>query len=425
MSFPRYPEYKDSGVEWLGEVPAHWGVYPLSRLSRLLTQKTDRRDHPVGLENIESWTGRFLPTETEFEGDGVAFEAGDILFGKLRPYLAKVYLSDSAGEAVGDFHVLRPKKDLNSCFARNQLLNVSFIDIVNGSTFGSKMPRASWESLGGMPVVLPPLDEQLSIAHFIQRETATIDALIAEQRHLIDLLAEKRQSVISQTVTKGLNPDAPMKPSGIDWLGDIPAHWNVVQSRRLFVVRNEPAMPTDEQLTASQKYGMIRQTEFIEREGRRVVEIIRGTDSLRHAEPNDFVISLRSFQGGLEWCRVPGSITFHYVVLTPVKHVHEPFFAHLFKSDSYIQALRATSNLIRDGQDLRYSNFVQVDLPVVPMSEQIEIANHLTKEQGRFHALTAEAQSAIDLLTQRRAALISAAVTGQIDVRPFAERQPA
>ena len=118
--------------------------------------------------------------------------------------------------------------------------------------------------------------------------------------------------------------------------------------------------------------------------------MIKGSDTLRHVEPNDFIISLRSFQGGLEWSKVHGSITWHYVVLVPVKHVHPPFFAHLFKSTDYIQALQATTNLIRDGQDLRYSHFVQVDLPVVPISEQNRIAEFLDQETAKIDQLVAE-----------------------------------
>lgn len=157
MSFARYPAYKDSGVEWLGEVPGNWEVKRLKYNLQLLTEKTNRRDHAIALENIESWTGRYLPTETEFEGNGVAFEAGDILFGKLRPYLAKAYLAVSNGEAVGDFHVLRPASNTNARFAQYQILNREFIDLVDGSTFGSKMPRASWEFVAGIALASPPI----------------------------------------------------------------------------------------------------------------------------------------------------------------------------------------------------------------------------------------------------------------------------
>ena len=164
MSFPKYPTYKDSGVAWLGDVPEHWAVRPLKYNLYLLTEKTERRDNPVALENIEGWTGRLIPTETEFQGEGVAFSTGDILFGKLRPYLAKVYRAESSGEAVGDFHVMRPVAGVDGRFAQYEILSREFIDIVDGSTFGSKMPRASWESVGGMKVATPPYDEQIQIA---------------------------------------------------------------------------------------------------------------------------------------------------------------------------------------------------------------------------------------------------------------------
>jgi type I restriction enzyme S subunit len=241
MSFPRYPKYKDSGVEWLGQVPEHWEVKRLKYSLRLLTEKTDRRENPVALENIEGWTGRFIPSETEFQGEGIAFEAGDILFGKLRPYLAKAYRAEFSGEAVGDFHVMRPLRGIDSCFAQYQILNREFIAIVDGSTFGSKMPRASWEFVGDMKLTTPPLPEQTTVASFLDRETAKIDSLVAEQQRLIELLKEKRQAVISHAVTKGLNPNAPMKPSGIEWLGDVPVHWELKATKRLFRLVIEPA----------------------------------------------------------------------------------------------------------------------------------------------------------------------------------------
>ncbi|MGZ5885033.1 MAG: hypothetical protein ACXWJE_11760, partial [Burkholderiaceae bacterium] len=160
MSFPRYQEYKASGVEWLGLVPGHWDVKRLKHNLRLLREKTDRRENPVGLENIEGWSGQFIQTETEFEGEGIAFSRGDILFGKLRPYLAKAFLAQRAGEAVGDFHVMRPTKSIVGKFAQYQILSHEFINIVDGSTFGAKMPRVSWDFLGNMVLPTPPKSEQ-------------------------------------------------------------------------------------------------------------------------------------------------------------------------------------------------------------------------------------------------------------------------
>jgi type I restriction enzyme S subunit len=213
------------------------------------------------------------------------------------------------------------------------------------------------------------------------------------------------------------------KDSGVKWLGKIPAHWSVSQSRRLFVVRNESATPSDKQLTASQEHGVIYQEDFVRLEGRRVVEVIKGTDSLKHVEPNDFVISMRSFQGGIEWSKLRGSISWHYVMLVPVRNVHPPFFAHLFKNITYIQALRATTDLIRDGQELRYSHFVQVDLPLVSMEEQASIASFLDRETAKIDALVAEQQRLIELLKEKRQAIIAHAITKGLN--PNASTKPS
>ena len=195
------------------------------------------------------------------------------------------------------------------------------------------------------------------------------------------------------------------------WLTRIPEHWVMGQSRRRFRLRNEQAMEEDEQLTASQKYGVMKQADFIEAEGRRVVEVIKGQEILKHVEPGDFVISMRSFQGGLEYSRVRGSISSAYVMLSPVKQVRPEFFSWLFKSQPYIQALQSTSNLVRDGQALRFSNFSQVDIPIIPESEQLAIANFLDHETTKIDGLIAEQERLIELLQEKRLAVISDAVT--------------
>src|SRR5665213_27212 len=164
------------------------------------------------------------------------------------------------------------------------------------------------------------------------------------------------------------------KDSGLAWLGKIPSHWEIMQSRRLFALRKERAMSDDRQMTASQKHGIIYQDEYMALEGQKVVQVLTGADILKHVEPNDFVISMRSFQGGIEWSDFRGCISSAYVMLIPAKSVNPRFFRYLFKCKPYIQALQSTSNHVRDGQALRYENFTQVPIPVVPFSEQAAIA---------------------------------------------------
>jgi type I restriction enzyme, S subunit len=258
MSLPRYTEYKDSGVEWLGEVPEHWEINRLRHCLALLTERAESCQNKVALENIQSWSGQYLPSDSEFEGDGIAFQKHDILFGKLRPYLAKVYLADAPGEAVGDFHVMRPRKDVIPRYAQYQMLNRDFIALVDGSTFGSKMPRASWEFVGNMPFPLPQPSEQTAIAAFLDHEIAKIDRLIAEQEKLIALLAEKRQAIVSQAVIRGLNPDAPMKESGVAWLGKIPSHWVVKPLKTLFRQLKRQGFQDKDVLSVYRDFGVVR-----------------------------------------------------------------------------------------------------------------------------------------------------------------------
>ncbi|WP_311950674.1 hypothetical protein [Halomonas piscis] len=136
--FPAYPEYKDSGIEWLGEVPAHWVVRRLKHVLTLVTDRAANRANPIALENIEGWSGRYIKKESDYSGDGVAFQKGDVLFGKLRPYLAKVYLAGGYGEAVGDFHVMRPSQNMSGRFSLYQFLQSQFISAVDGPLMARK-----------------------------------------------------------------------------------------------------------------------------------------------------------------------------------------------------------------------------------------------------------------------------------------------
>jgi len=422
MSFARYPEYKDSGVEWLGKVPGHWAVKRLKHNLRLLTEKTDRRDHPVALENIEGWTGRFITTETEFQGEGIAFEAGDILFGKLRPYLAKAYIAEYPGEAVGDFHVMRPVAGINSRFAQYQILNREFIDIVDGSTFGSKMPRASWEFVGGMRVTTPPLPEQTQIAAFLDRETAKIDALVAEQRRLMELLKEKRQAVISHAVTRGLNPEAPMKPSGVEWLGDVPAHWVAKRLKNIspFITVGIVVNPTNFVSDEGRPFiygGDIREGAIDWENSRRISDESSEANAKTRLSAGD-VLTVRVGAPGVTAVVPPECEGGNCASVMLVRKGE--FSSDWLCFTLNARVVRFQVEVVQYGaaqEQFNISHAINFWIPTPPRLEQDEIAKFLSTETAKFDTLTAEAQRAIDLLQERRTALISAAVTGQIDVR--------
>ena len=205
------------------------------------------------------------------------------------------------------------------------------------------------------------------------------------------------------------------KSSGMPWLSQIPAHWEISRSKRLFSARKELALPGDVQLSATQAYGVIPQSEFEERVGRRVVRISMHLERRRHVEKDDFVISMRSFQGGLERAWASGAIRSSYVVLKSEAGVDIGYFAHLFKSAGYIRALQSTASFIRDGQDLSFSNFAGVDLPLPPLAEQFAMGRFLDHANRRIDRFIRAKRKLIALLNEQKQAIIHRAATRGLD----------
>jgi type I restriction enzyme S subunit len=214
-----------------------------------------------------------------------------------------------------------------------------------------------------------------------------------------------------------LKPYPQYKDSGLPWLGQVPAHWEIARSKRLFRQRKEFANPEDQQLSATQAYGVISQALYEKRTGYRVVKISMHLDKRKHVEAGDFVISMRSFQGGLERAWEAGAIRSSYVVLKPSAEVSAGYFQHLFKSNQYINALRATSDFIRDGQDLNFGNFCGVALPLIPLQEQTAIARFLAWATNRLDRAIRAKRRIIALLQEQKQAIIHRAVTRGLD--PF------
>lgn len=191
---------KDSEVEWLGKIPTHWEVRKLKYVVSLRNKKEGESDFRIGLENIESKTGKFIQTnESVFDDEGIGFFEGDVLFGKLRPYLAKVFLADKNGICVSEFLVLRSEKVFNR-FLKFLMLSGTFIDVVNSSTYGTKMPRANWEFIGNLKIPLPPLEEQKTIAEYLDTQIAKIDLAILKIKSQINLIKEYKSTLISEAV---------------------------------------------------------------------------------------------------------------------------------------------------------------------------------------------------------------------------------
>lgn len=228
---------KESGIDWIGQIPEEW---EMSKIRYLVTTRSEKRitDSSVpyiGLENIESQTGKFVKTGIQVDkSENIVVEIGDVLFGKLRPYLRKYWRATFTSTASSEFLVFQ-SSELDMNFLYYAIQSDSFIEEVNTSTYGSKMPRASWEYIKNMRIAFPTsLVEQQKIADFLDKKTAQLDKVKSLLEEQIQKLKDYRASLIYETVTKGLDKNVPMKDSGIDWIGQVPQGWGVKAIKYIF-----------------------------------------------------------------------------------------------------------------------------------------------------------------------------------------------
>ena len=438
MSFARYPEYKDSCVEWLGAVPEHWEVWKLAHAFTLVgsgtTPKTDNREYYDDGDIPWVNTGDLNDGELDYCEKRITalalaehtslkiYPAGSLLIAMYGATIGKLAMMHFPATVNQACCVFAGKSEIVSKFMfywflglRQQILSLAT---------GGGQPNISQDILRSLRVACPNHAEQTQIAAFLDRETAKIDGLVAEQRRLMALLKEKRQSVISHAVTRGLNPDAPMKPSGIKWLGNVPAHWEISAIKRFADKITDGAHVSPE--TENGVFHFVSTKDV-------------GADSI------DFENCLRTSVQSFEYlvktgCRpLIGDVLFSkdgtigrtvvvreerdfvvassLIIIRPTASILDSNFLNcLCQSQgiaNQVDCFVKGAGLPR----LSIQNLTKVIGCFPPLDEQKAIAGFLDAELAKFDTLTAEAQRAIDLLQERRTALISAAVTGQIDVR--------
>ena len=289
------------------------------------------------------------------------------------------------------------------------------------------VPAISEGEVREIRVTVPPRSEQAAIVRFLDHADRRIQRYIRAKQKLIALLEEQKQALIHEAVTGRIDvrtgrPYPSYRESGVEWLGPVPAHWDVWRSKRAFRPRTELARAGDTQLSATQAYGVIAQADYEEKIGRKITRILRHLDQRRHVEIDDFVISMRSFQGGLERAWTSGCIRSSYIVLHAATELIVAYFGYLFKSVGYIGALQSTANFIRDGQDLNFENFCRVDVPFPPVDEQQHIAQALDRGTEHIAASIERSRRQIGSLREYRARLIADVVTGKLDVREAAPK---
>lgn len=449
MSFPRYPKYKDSGVEWLGQIPAEWDSMALRRFGCMVQagpfgSQLHAEEYVFGgtplVNPINMVNGRIVPDDHVTVANNVlqrlphqVLRRGDIVFSR-RGELGRCALV-TATEAgwlcgTGSMIVRIEEGDFDPGYLSAYLSLGLVRQYFESYSVGAVMDSLSSATLLSLPLVVPPLPEQTAIAAFLDREVAKIEALVAEQERLIELLKEKRQAVISHAVTKGLNPDAPMKDSGVEWLGEIPAHWATTRLKYAtsiivdcphetpiyaedgpyLVIRTadlcQGNISTDAMFRVSESEYLNR----IRRQSLRANDIVYGREGERwgHAGlvPADdaFCLGQRMMQ-----FRADGDSVVPAFLMWQLNSK-----AVYVQGD--VDTVGATSPHVNVAT---IRNFF---LALPPLSEQLAIVDFVSTQVALLDSLTAEAQRAIELLQERRTALISAAVTGQIDVRDVERR---
>lgn len=407
---------------WFGSVPSGWKAIKLKFLCKQNLEKTSSKSNYVGLENIESNTSNYIASNIVPSGENIKFSKGDILFGKLRPYLAKVWRAEFNGCCSSEFFVLTAK-EINPDYLKLVLISPSFIELVNGSTFGAKMPRSNWEFVGNQFIPVPPLEIQRCIAYFVAKSTLNIDALSKISQSKLELLSTYRQSLITRAVTKGLDHNVEMKASGVQWIGNMPSHWRICRVKNLFsVVCGATPSPNPQYWNGNINW--IGPSDMDE-----IGDVSSGKRSITRegyescgttlVPQGSLVLSTRAPVGKVniakeELCTNQGCKSL--VPLGSKNYTKYYYFVLQAAKDQLIQDSSGTTFL-----ELSTSALSDELLPLPSLDEQKRIVSFLEKIDEMVLELKVKLSDSIRLLNEYRSNLISAAVTGQLAIEEAAE----
>ncbi|MBI1296931.1 restriction endonuclease subunit S [bacterium] len=422
-----YPAYKDSGVEWLGEIPAHWQVTRLRYLLNTNPSKNkirladDELVSFVPMEAVGEYGGLNLEIEKPLSeiGSGYTYFADkDVVVAKITPCFENgkgalaFGLTNGIAFGTTELHVLRSSGDLDQKFLFYLTISHFFRKLGEAEMYGAGGQKRIPDSfVKEMRLGIPPLPEQDAIARFLDHKTAQIDALIAKKEALLARLADKRTALISQAVTKGLDPTVPLRDSGIEWLGEIPAHWEVVSLRYAceFLNRRRIPLSAEERGKMSEHtypyYGASGVIDYVEDyifDEPTVLIAEDGANLLSRSTPLAFIAD------GKYW------VNNHAHILKPLKGPFE-YWAHLLCTVEYAPWITGAAQ-----PKLTKENLGGIKLPLPSSQEQTEICAYIASELTPIDSTIKHVQQVIVRLKDYRAALITNAVTGKIDVRDFA-----
>ena len=409
-------EMKDSGIEWIGAIPTTWHTKKMKYISNFIQNKysSDYGLLPyIGLENIASWSGSFISTNSQYDREqSLICEPEDILFGKLRPYLAKVYMNDRLCCCSNEFAVIRVNGQ-NKRYMWYQLLSHGFIFEIDRSTYGTKMPRANAEFIRNVFVALPSEIEQQKIANYLDKMCAEIDAVLEKTRASIEEYKKLKQAVITQAVTKGIRGDRTMKDSGIEWIGDIPAEWGVVPHKRIMhKVKEICEQYNGEDVISLTVNGVVK------RDLTAGGKMPTSFDGYQYVEPNDLLL-----------CLFDIDVTPRCVGVVRDYGVTSPAYSRFVMHDGYYNAyydylLRMIDDnkvFVHLSKNLRSSltesDFGAIKTCAPPLAAQKCIAGFLDVRCDEIDALIAKKQQYLTEIENYKKSLIYEYVTGKKEVK--------
>jgi type I restriction enzyme S subunit len=434
MSFPLYSRYKNIGVLWLGDVPEHWDVKPMWTLFRRIKRVGHETEQLLSVYREHG----VVPKASRDDNNNKASDdlspyqlvmPGDLAINKMKAWQGSVAISKYQGIVSPAYFVYESINDEDRGYLHYLMRSLRYITGYMTLSKGIRVNQWDLEPQyhSRMPILVPPKEEQREIVKLLDRETAKIDALISEQEKLITLLAEKRQAAISHAVTKGLNPNAPMKKSGVKWMGDVPEHWFVGALSYLSSIETGATPDRTAQKYWNGPIPWIKTGEIAWKPIAEAEEFI-SEDALNEtaakiAKPGTLMMAMYGqgvTRGRVAILGISASFNQACAAITFGPRMFNQFGRYFF--------MGAYDHIRDDGNETSQMNLsagviAKIKLPVPPFEEQTEIVNYLDVVTDRLDALSTEASRGILLLKERRSALISAAVTGKIDVRQVVQQE--
>lgn len=422
-------EMKNSGIEWIGKIPDDWETIRCKYISSFLNgyafNSKDLQidyEYPVirigdikdgGVDNIN------CQGVNENKGlDKYIIKENDILLAMSGATVGKVGIAHDINNSyinqrVGIIRTEYPRY-LFYCLSTKE-----FIEYILLNANGSAQPNVSGDVYGEFQIPHPSPEEQQKIAKYLDEKCSEIDDLHADIEKQIDTLEEYKKSVITEAVTKGLNPDVEMKDSGIEWIGMIPYEWECIRGKDAFIQKSDKGNSISlTLLSPTQNFGVIPQELYEELSGFSAVKLNEKTDfnALKTVHRGAFVISLRSFQGGFEYSDYEGVVSPAYQVFYPSIPVHDRYYKHLFKTQIFIDKMNSYTMSLRDGKNIAFSDFGRTYIPLPPIEEQKAIADYLDEKCAVIDETINQKKQQLETLEEYKKSLIYEYVTGKKEV---------